>query len=302
MSRYAAERGLGKARILAKAEWHNPGGSVKDRAGLGMIRSALEDGRLTRGKAIIDSTSGNTGIAYAMIGHFLGYEVHIVAPENMDNGRKEVLRRYGAKLIFSSPFEGSDGAIIMCRELYAKDPQRYFWPDQYNNPENWRAHYRTTAPEIFEETGASITHFLATIGTSGTLMGTGRRLRELAPHVKVYAVEPDDGFHGLEGLKHMPSSIVPGIYDPSWLDGIISIGTDEALDLTERLHADGIPVGNSSGAALAAALMMAGRTPPEQRDDLCIVTLFPDTIHKGVVDEASPFNDDGTIRRIRVED
>src|SRR3990172_6047459 len=192
VSSYARESGLEGVRLFAKAEWHNPGGSVKDRPAWNMIRNALADGRLVRGKAILDATSGNTGIAYALIAHFLGYEAHIVAPENMDAGRKAVLQRYGARLITSSSLEGSDGAIRLCRELYTKNPDRYFYPDQYNNPDNPRAHYLTTGPEIYNALGGRLDAFVAAIGTSGSLMGTGRYLRDRIPSLKGYAAQPDD--------------------------------------------------------------------------------------------------------------
>ena len=297
LTRYARGLGMEGVAILAKFEGANPGGSVKDRPAIQMIRSAIGDGRLDRRKAILDSTSGNTGIAYALIGRCLDYEVHIVAPENMDEGRVAALAAYGAKIIFSSPFEGSDGAIRLCGKLHAETPELYFWPDQYNNPDNWRAHYYGTGPEIEAALGGRLTHFVAGIGTSGTLMGAGRYLRTRNPNLEVWAAEPDDGFHGIEGLKHMPSSIVPGLYEPSWLDGVLGADTEEAAVWADRLAADGLAVGRSSGCALAAALRLAARLPDEERARAVIATIFPDTLEKSVVDLARPFDADGGIRR-----
>jgi cysteine synthase B len=259
-------------RLLGKLEGFNPGGSVKDRPALRMIEDGLASGRLTPGKTILDSTSGNTGIALAMVGAALGYPVELVMPSNVSTERKQVIAAYGAKVIFSDPLEGSDGAIRLCRKILAENPQKYFKPDQYNNPANSLAHYETTGPEIWRQTGGAVTHFVAAIGTSGTIMGTGRYLKEQNPTVQVIAAEPDDAFHGLEGLKHMATSIVPGIYHEEELDQKIGIATDEAYTMVYRLgREEGLLLGQSSGAALVAALQVA-RT----LDEGTIVLLFPD--------------------------
>ncbi len=237
--------------LFGKLEFLNPGGSVKDRPALWMLRDGIRRGYLTRGKTIIDSTSGNTGVAYAMLGAALGYPVRLVAPANVTEERKQLMRAYGAELILSDPMEGSDGAIRLCRELVRQDPAGYFYPDQYNNPANWRAHYESTGPEIWEQTQGGVTHFLAGLGTSGTFMGTSRRLKELNPEVECVSLEPDDPFHGLEGLKHMSSAIVPGIYDPSLADRHLLGPTGESYDLARQLARDeGVLAGHSSGLAL----------------------------------------------------
>jgi cysteine synthase B len=269
-------RHLDGVRLHAKLEWFNPGGSVKDRAALQMIRDAQAGGRLEPGKTLIDSTSGNTGVAYAMLGAALGLRVSLVMPSNVTPARKHVARAYGAELIESDPMEGSDGAIRLVRALVAKDPGRYFYPDQYSNPSNPLAHYLGTGPEIWEQTRGEVTHFVCGIGTSGTVMGTRRRLKELRKEIQVVAVEPEEPMHGLEGLKHMPSSIVPAIYDEASLDAKLSVGTDEGWDMAERLcREEGLPVGHSSGAAMAGALRVAeGLASRGQRG--VVVTLFPD--------------------------
>ena len=259
-------------RLLAKLEGFNPGGSVKDRAALKMIEDGLARGLLTPDKTILDSTSGNTGIALAMIGAALGYRVKLVMPGNVSVERKNVIAAYGAEVVFSDPLEGSDGAIRLCRKILAEDPERYFKPDQYNNPNNPQAHYESTGPEIWRQTGGKITHFVASIGTSGTIMGTGRYLKEQNPNLQVIAAEPDDAFHGLEGLKHMASSIVPGIYHEESLDRKVGVGTDDAYNMVYRLgREEGLIVGQSSGAAHLVALDIA-RTLSEGT----IVALFPD--------------------------
>jgi len=268
---------IGKAfpnvEIYAKAEWFNPGGSVKDRPALKMIEDGEKSGALTKEKTIIDSTSGNTGIGYAMIGAAKGYHVELVMPENVSQERKTIVQAYGAKVTFSSPFEGSDGAIRLVRKIVAEHPDSYFYPDQYNNPSNWQAHYETTGVEIIEQTQGKVTHLVVGIGTSGTLMGTGRRLKEFNPKINVIAVEPESALHGLEGLKHMPSAIVPGIYDERLLDGKISANTEKAYEMAHRLAAEeGLLVGHSSGAALDAALQVA-----EKIREGIIVTIFPDS-------------------------
>jgi cysteine synthase B len=245
-------------RLYGKVEGFNPGGSVKDRPALKMIQEGIRQGRLVPGKTILDSTSGNTGIALAMIGAALDYPVELVMPANVSRERKQVVSAFGAKAIFSDPLEGSDGAIRLCRTLLAADPDRYFKPDQYNNEANPLAHYETTGPEIWRQTEGRITHFVAGIGTGGTIMGTGRYLKEQNPTVQIVAAEPEDSFHGLEGLKHMASSIVPGIYHEDELDLKLGIATDEAYDMVYRLgREEGLLVGQSCGAAHVAALRVA---------------------------------------------
>lgn len=259
--------------IYAKAEWFNPGGSVKDRAAMWMILTALETGQLTPDKVVLDSTSGNTGIAYAMIGAALGLQVELCLPENASLERKRTIQAYGTKIHFTDPLEGSEGARVVAAEMYRANPDRYFMPDQYSNGANPRAHYETTGPEILRQTGGRVTHFAAAIGTSGTLMGTGRYLKDQNPAVQVYAVEPDSPFHGLEGMKHMASAMVPAIYDETWLDGKLPVTTEEAYEYVYRLaREEGLLVGASSGAAAAAAVRLA-----EQIGEGVIVTVFPDS-------------------------
>jgi len=259
-------------RIFGKLEGFNLGGSVKDRPAKKMIEVGLERGLLVPGKTIIDSTSGNTGIALAMVGAALGYPVELVMPSNVSAERKKVVAAFGAKVIYSDPLEGSDGAIRLCRKILAENPDRYFKPDQYNNPANPLAHYETTGPEIWSQTGGRVTHFVAAIGTSGTIMGTGRFLKEKNPAIQIVAAEPEDAFHGLEGLKHMASSIVPGIYKEPELDLKLGIGTDEAYDMVYRLgREEGLLLGQSCGAAHVAALKVA-RTLTEGM----VVEIFPD--------------------------
>lgn len=260
-----------RVQILGKAEWLNPGGSVKDRAAHAIFESAIADGRLTRDRTLIDSTSGNTGIAYALIGAALGYRVALVMPDNVSAERKKIVRAYGAELILSDPLEGSDGAIVKVREM-ARNTRKYFYADQYNNPSNWKAHYETTGVEIWEQTAGEVTHFIACLGTSGTLMGTGRRLKEYNPDVQVISVEPATPIHGLEGMKHMATSIVPGIYVDRFPDRKMQVETEDAYEAVKRLAAEeGFFVGYSSGAALVAALKVAGEI-----DSGLIVTIFPD--------------------------
>ncbi len=258
--------------LYAKLEGHNPGGSVKDRPALRLIEDAERDGRLARDRTILDSTSGNAGIAYALIGAVKGYRVTLAVPGNVSEERKEILTAYGADLIFTDPLEGSDGAILEARRLAASQPARFVYLDQYSNPSNWRAHYDGTGPEIIAQTHGRITHFVAGVGTSGTLVGVGRRLRETNPAVEIVAAEPDDAFHGIEGLKHLPSAIVPGIYDPAVPHRTLRVSTDEAYSLTRRLALEeGIFAGPSSGAALAAALTVA-----RDLDGGVVVVIFPD--------------------------
>jgi len=259
-------------RIFAKLEGANPGGSVKDRPALQMVQDGIRTGKLRPGKTIIDSTSGNTGIALAMIGRVLNYPVELVVPANVSAERKQILHAYGAQVTYSDPLEGSDGAIRLCRTILAANPEKYFKPDQYFNPMNSQAHYENTGPEIFRQTDGKITHFVAGIGTGGTIMGTGRYLKEKNRAIRVIAVEPDDALHGLEGLKHMASSIVPGIYHEEELDEKMPIGTDDAYAMVYRLsQEEGILVGQSAGAAMFAALKLARKLRSGT-----IVTIFPD--------------------------
>ena len=263
----------GEVDIYAKAEWFNPGGSVKDRAALWIIEDGERTGQLTKDKIILDATSGNTGIGYALVGAVKGYDVMLVMPENASEERKEILRAYGAQMRFTDPLEGSDGAIMEARRLYQENPDRYFYPDQYNNPANPRAHYETTGAEIIRQTQGRVTHFVAGMGTAGTIMGAGRRLKECNAKIKVITVEPDSGFHGIEGLKHMETAIVPGIYDEGFLDGKIQVSTEDAYEMAHRLAREkGLLVGQSSGAAMAGALEVAGRI---RRG--VIVAIFPDS-------------------------
>ena len=267
-------------RIFAKAEWQNPGGSVKDRAAYQIIRSAEADGRLVPGKIIMDSTSGNTGIAYAMIAAAKDYRVKLFLPENVSPERISILRAYDVDLVFTDPLEGSDGAIKAVRELALREPHRYFYADQYNNPANWQAHYQGTGAEIWQQTAGQITHFAAGLGTSGTLMGTGRRLKDYDPHVKVVSVEPDSPFHGLEGLKHMDSAIQPGIYDNRFADAQLAVRTEDAHAMALRLaREEGYLVGISSAAAMVGALRVAERLA-EREEAGTVVTLFPDNAYK----------------------
>lgn len=258
--------------IYAKAEWYNPGGSVKDRPALQMIREGERSGRLTPGKIILDATSGNTGIAYAMIGAATGYQVCLCLPLNASEERKRLLRAFGAQLVLTDPRLSSDGAILRARELYAAAPDRYFYPDQYNNPANWQAHLHSTGPEIWRQTHGRITHFVAGLGTTGTFMGVGRFLRETAPSVRLISMQPDSPFNGLEGLKHMETAIVPGIYDPTLADENRTVTTEAAYEMVKRLaREEGILVGISAAANLVAALAVA-----EEIASGVIVTIFCD--------------------------
>ena len=270
------EREKPGVELYAKAEWQNPGGSVKDRAAARMILEGEASGQLTPTKTIIDATSGNTGIAYAMVGTARGYKVTLCMPENASTERKLILRALGAELILTSPLESTDGAIREARRLYAADPDKYFYPDQYSNDGNWRAHYDTTAPEIIEQTSGRLTHFVAGLGTSGTFVGTGRRLRKFNPSIKLISFQPQGPFHGLEGLKHMESAIVPAIYDPVLADADLRIDTERAYRMVRRLaREEGLLAGISSGAAVAAMLDVA-----KTIDRGIIVTVFPDGAEK----------------------
>lgn len=259
-------------QIFAKAEWLNPGGSVKDRAALRIVEDGERSGELTPDNIILDSTSGNTGIAYAMISAIRGYRVELVVPANISEERKKALEAYGVRLIFTDPILGSDGALIEARKIYDANPHLYFMGDQYNNPANWRAHYDTTGLEVLNQTKGQITHFIAGVGTGGTLMGAGRRLKEHNPRIKVLGVQPDSGFHGIEGLKHIETAIRPGIYDETILDGTFFVKTEDALEMAHRLaREEGLWVGPSSGAAFRASLKLA-----ESIGQGMIVTIFPD--------------------------
>ena len=254
------ERECPGVAVFGKAEFMNAGGSVKDRAALRMIRDGEASGLLTHDRVILDSTSGNTGIAYAMVGAALGYRVRLVMPTNVSEERKTTVTAYGAEIVYSDPLEGSDGAIRVARSMYEADPDSYFMPDQYNNPANWQAHYDGTGREIWEQTGGRITHFVAGLGTSGTFVGVARRLRHERPDVVCVSVQPEDPWHGLEGMKHMPSSIVPGIYDPDLADENLWAPTEASYDLARDLaQREGVFVGHSSGAALWGVREIARR-------------------------------------------
>jgi cysteine synthase B len=267
------EREFPGLEVYAKAEWFNPGGSVKDRAALSMIEDGERRGALTREKTIIDSTSGNTGIAYSMVGAAKGYRVKLVMPSNVSAERKALVTAYGADIVYSDALEGSDGAITLVRELVAKDPDLYFYPDQYSNPANVRAHYEGTAVEILAQTSGHITHFIAGLGTTGTFVGTSRRLKEHDPSIRTIAVQPEESFHGLEGLKHLPTAIVPKIWDPTVADEIWGSPTEPAYDLARAVaRTEGLLVGHSSGAVLWAVRRLA-----ESVREGVVVTVFPDS-------------------------
>ena len=266
--------------VYAKAEYFNPGGSVKDRPALNMILDGERTGRLAPGRILLDATSGNTGIAYAMIGAVKGFPVRLCLPANASEERKRVLEAYGAELILTDPAEGSDGAIRKCREIYEADPDRYFYPDQYSNPANWKAHYSTTAVEILRQTARRITHFVAAMGTSGTFVGVSRRLRRELPGVRCVSVQPSSGFHGLEGLKHMPTALVPAIYDPTLADDNIWVETEDAYRMVKQLaRKEGLLVGLSSGANVVAAREVGRRLAEEGRRGV-IVTVLCDGAEK----------------------
>jgi len=265
-----------QVEFSAKAEWFNPGGSVKDRPALNMILEGERSGKLQRGRIILDATSGNTGIAYALIGAARGYRVRLCLPANASIERKRILAAYGAEIILTDPAEGSDGAIRRARKLYAEHPELYFYPDQYSNPANWQAHYQGTAAEIWEQTGGRITHFVAGLGTSGTFVGCARRLKELNPRLRAVSLQPDSPFHGLEGLKHMATAIVPGIYDAALADEDLPVRTEDAYRMVKRLaREEGLLVGVSSGAALWGALEVAKRLP--RSETAVLVMIFPDS-------------------------
>src|SRR5207248_7714623 len=245
-------------QILAKAEWYNPGGSVKDRAAFNIVKEGRRSGTFAPDKILLDSTSGNTGIAYAMIGAAESFPVTLCMPENVSVERKRILFAYGANIIYTDPGDGSDGAIRAARELYAREPEKYFYADQYSNPANWQAHYHGTAEEIWQQTEGRVTHFIAMMGTSGTFMGTAHRLKELNPKVRCISLQPDSAFHGIEGAKHMASAIVPGIYDPALADEDLGISTEESYAMVKRLaREEGLLVGISSAAAVVGCLKIA---------------------------------------------
>ena len=276
-------------QILGKAEWANPGGSVKDRAASAIVADAQARGLLgasfaTSGQRLLDATSGNTGIAYAMLGAALGFGVTLCMPANVSPERKKILNAYGAEVIYTNPADGSDGAIRKARELAADSANQFYYADQYSNDANWRAHYRTTAPEIWQQTEQQITHFVAGLGTSGTFMGTTRRLKEISPAIECISMQPDSPFHGLEGMKHMASAIVPRIYDPSLADRNIEMETEKAYAMAKRLaREEGILMGVSSAANVAAALQIAEETaadPRRNNQDTVVVTILCDSADK----------------------
>jgi cysteine synthase B len=269
-------------QVLAKAEWFNPSGSVKDRAALSILHNAVQRGYLAGGKRLLDSTSGNMGIAYATLGAASGVPVTLALPSNASAERIAILRALGAELILTDPLEGSDGAIQAARKLAEDHPERYYYANQYNNPANWQAHYFTTGPEVIQQTGGSVTHFVAGLGTTGTLTGTARCLRQFNPAIRIVAVQPDNAFHGLEGLKHIPSSIRPGIYDPELIDETRPVSTEAAHEMVRRLaRQEGLFVGISSGAAAVAALEIASTL-----DEGVVVSVFPDAGYKYLSDKA----------------
>jgi cysteine synthase B len=268
--------GVAPVEVYAKAEWYNPGGSVKDRAAMNMILDGEKRGLMTKDKILIDATSGNTGISYAMIGAERGYKVALCLPKNASIERKQCLLAYGAELILTDPTEGTDGAQRRCKKMVKEEPDRYFYPDQYNNEANWRAHYNTTAMEIWRQTNGRVTHFITGLGTSGTFMGVTRRLKELNPAIQCISMQPDFPLHGLEGLKHMPTAMVPGIYDPSVADAQVEVSTEDAHRMVLRLaREEGFLVGVSSGANLHAAITLA-----KGLKEGVVVTIFCDSAAK----------------------
>jgi S-sulfo-L-cysteine synthase (O-acetyl-L-serine-dependent) len=272
-------------QILGKAEWANPGGSVKDRAALNIVLEAERAGQLGSGRTLLDATSGNTGIAYAMIGAARSFPVKLTMPANVSLERKRILSAYGAEIVFTDPNEGSDGAIRKAQEIYGNEPGKYFYADQYSNDANWRAHYNSTASEIWSQTEGRITHFVATLGTSGTFMGCARRLRELNREVQCISLQPDSAFHGLEGLKHMATALVPKIYDPALADDDFGISTEESYAMLKRLaREEGLLVGTSSGAAVVGCMQLAQQLRQsgwiEEHGEAVIVTILPDSADK----------------------
>jgi cysteine synthase B len=269
-------RDFPNVQMLAKAEWYNPGGSVKDRAAFNIISEGRRSGKFTPDKILLDSTSGNTGIAYAMIGAAEGFPVRLCMPENVSVERKRILFAYGANIIYTPADEGSDGAIRVAREIYVREPEKYFYADQYSNDANWQAHYHGTANEIWQQTEGRVTHFVAMLGTSGTFMGTARRLKELNANIRCTSLQPDSPFHGIEGAKHMASAIVPKIYDPTLADEDIGISTEDSYAMAIRLsHEEGLLIGISAGAAVAGCMHVARGLRKDE--EAVIVTVFPDS-------------------------
>src|ERR1700732_3117367 len=269
---------LSNVYLLGKAEWYNPGGSVKDRAAARIVAEARRDGKLAPGKILLDSTSGNTGISYAMLGAALGFAVTLCVPENVSPERKRILQAYGANIIYTDPAEGSDGAIKVARQYAERDPDLYFYADQYSNDANWRAHYETTANEIWQQTEGRVTHFVAMLGTSGTFVGTTRRLKELNPAVQCVSLQPDSSFHGIEGAKHMASAMVPRIYDPQLADQNLEIATEDAYAMARHLSRNaGLLVGISAAAAVVGSLKIARELPLKKGRETVIVTILCDS-------------------------
>jgi cysteine synthase B len=264
-------------QILAKAEWHNPGGSVKDRAAAAIVAEAERRGELRGGRSLLDSTSGNTGIAYAMLGAAKGFAVTLCMPSNVSDERKRILHAYGANIVYTDPGEGSDGAIRKAQEMYAAHPERYAYVDQYSNDANWQAHYKGTANEIWQQTEGQVTHFVATLGTSGTFMGTSRRLKEVNSNIQCVSIQPDSPFHGLEGMKHMATALVPKIYDPGLADRDLGIATEDAHAMVRRMaRTEGLLIGISSGAALVGCEKIARELATKGKNAV-MVTVFPDS-------------------------
>src|SRR5580658_9075885 len=267
--------------LLGKAEWHNPGGSVKDRAAASIVAEGRRSGKLSPGKILLDATSGNTGIAYAMLGAAEGFPVTLCMPENVSRERKQILKGYGANIVYTDPGDGSDGAIRKARELAGANPEKYFYADQYSNEANWKAHYHTTANEIWQQTQGRITHFVSMLGTSGTFVGTTRRLKELNPHVQCISLQPDSAFHGIEGAKHMPSAIVPKIYDPALADRNLEIATEDAYAMARQMsRGAGLLVGISAAAAVVGCLKIARELPLKKGSAAVIVTILCDSGEK----------------------
>lgn len=277
----AVSDGLPGVTLLGKAEWYNPGGSVKDRAAANIVAEARRTGSLRLGKILLDATSGNTGIAYAMLGAAEGFPVTLCMPENVSRERKQILQGYGANILYTDPGDGSDGAIRMARELAAKHPDQYFYADQYSNEANWKAHYYTTANEIWQQTQGRITHFVSMLGTSGTFVGTTRRLKELNPRVECISLQPDSSFHGIEGAKHMASAIIPKIYDPNLADRNLEIPTEDAYAMARQMsRGAGLLVGISAAAAIVGSLKIARELPLRKGDEAVIVTILCDSGEK----------------------
>ncbi|PYX72601.1 MAG: cysteine synthase [Acidobacteria bacterium] len=274
----AVTRDLQGVTLLGKAEWYNPGGSVKDRAAASIVAEAGRRGLLYPGRILLDATSGNTGIAYAMLGAAEGFPVTLCMPENVSRERKQIVQGYGANIIYTDPADGSDGAIRMARQLAAEHPDTYFYADQYSNDANWKAHYFMTANEIWQQTQGRVTHFVSMLGTSGTFVGTTRRLKELNPAIKCISLQPDSSFHGIEGAKHMASAIVPKIYDPTLADQNLEIATEDAYAMARRLsRSAGLLVGISAAAAVVGCLKIARELPLHREQEAVIVTILCDS-------------------------